>query len=153
MASLTGASPREDMPKVDARLKDSIIPVVACDLPEGIKNDFFMATMAVAQQLQKENRQIDGELPVNCLFVSGRSFEISFDPVELSICMRLAVYDVGALLNAKRQTVRLMLMTEELCHLIWGIRDEIAVCYKVLEVLKNILPDLTLSDLGYSLPL
>lgn len=149
MAFLTGAQPRDDMPKVDARVKDSIIPVVACDLSEDIKNDFSLVTMAIAEQLQKEGKKISGELPVNCLFVPGRSFEISFEPVELSICMRLAVYDVGVLSAAKDQLFRWTLLTEELCHLIWGIRDETLINYKVLEVLQNIRPDLSLQDLHY----
>lgn len=137
------------LPLVDGRLKGSIVPFTTCELSRGIRDDFSMVTMAIASQLQKEGKDISSDYPINCFFIPSGHLDIELLPNEHAVCMRLAVYRVASLEGARTKPVRWMLLAEELCHLIWGIRDERLINDKVLEVLQNIIPELTTDDLGY----
>lgn len=65
------------------------------------------------------------------------------------MCMKLALYPIPRLLPHIRSNTLFTILAEELCHMIWEIQDEVLVNYKVLEVLQNIDPSLTLDRLGY----
>lgn len=149
MANLLHSRNDVPLPLVDGRLKGSIVPFTTCELSEEIRDDFFMVTIAIAAQLQKEGKDISSDFPINCFFIPSEHLDIELFPNEHAICMRLAVYRVACLEGARTQPVRWMLLAEELCHLIWGIRDERLINDKVLEVLQNLIPKLTTDDLGY----
>ena len=136
-------------PRTDPRLQKLLTVLTTCEVPEPISQAFFLVTIAIAEQMKKEGIAFNAGLPINCFFIDDRSFTVSLSPDQLAVCMRLAVYPVGVLLSAASQPVLMMLLAEELCHLIWNMPDEVQINCKVLEVLQNLDPTLTLQRLGY----
>ena len=148
MAVLQGAIDGQLIP-MDCRLLRVLLPCANCLIPEEIKNTFSEICFAVATQMEKEGICFDRVLPIDCLFVSGKEFSLCLEPHQMACCTKMAIYPIPALQNTENRLMQMMIMTEELCHLIWEISDEVLVNDKVLEVLQNIYPDLTLGDLGY----
>lgn len=137
------------LPEIDPRMRGDLCVLANCEIPESVRGTFHLVTMAIAQQMAKESKPFGAGLPINCLFIPDREFSVSLDSDQYAACMRFAVYRVSVLSAAANQMVQMTILAEELCHLIWGIADETMVNYKVLEVLRNIFPNLSLRDLGY----
>lgn len=133
-------------PVVDPRIADKIILSATAPLPDTISCALYNVFRAVADQLEKENR-IFGSMPINCLFLAEDSFTIALDGSERAIGLRLAVYPLPNLVPLVGTDSLYMILAEELCHLIWDIHDETLVNFKVLEVLRNLHPQLSLADL------
>lgn len=133
-------------PVVDPRIADKIILRATAPLPDVISCALYDVFRAVADQLEKENRIIGG-LPVHCFFLGEESFTISLDSPERAICLRLAIYPLPNLAPLIGTDFLYTVLAEELCHLIWDISDEALVNFKVLEVLRNLHPQLSLAAL------
>ena len=134
---------------VDKRVDHFVRAYANCIVPIEIIKTFHEVTWAIAEELASEEKLTEPQNDINCLFLKDRKAELSMEPGQLAICMCLVFYPVETLIRCANKNVLLMLLTEELCHLIWNIRDEIIVNDKVLSVLKHLDPDLTLESLGY----
>ena len=129
-------------PVVDPRLSGNILSCANTPIPLDVVLAMTAVIKAVADQMQKEGRVFRG-LPISCIFTGSTRL----DENQCAICVKLAVYPLPRLLP-HRSTFRLYTaLAEELCHLIWDIADETLINFKVLEVLRNLHPQLTLSDL------
>ena len=134
------------VPIVDPRLSGSISSCANTPIPMEVALAMTAVIKAVADQMEKEGRVFRG-LPISCIFTGSDSFTTRLDENQCAICVKLAVYPLPRLLP-HRSTFRLYTaLAEELCHLIWDIADETLINFKVLEVLRNLHPQLTLSDL------
>lgn len=134
------------IPIVDPRLRGKFVSCADTQIPLEIVYAMSNVIKAVADQLDKESRLFRG-LPIACIFTGSDSFTIRLDEYQQAICVKLAVYPLPRLLPYC-QTYRLYTaLAEELCYLIWDIADETLINFKVLEVLRNHRPEVTLSDL------
>jgi len=61
--------------------------------------------------------------------------------------MRIAFYPLVKIAPYVGTDMLYTILAEELCHLIWDISDETEVNFKVLAVLRNLNPELQMSDL------
>lgn len=134
------------VPIVDPRLSGSILSCANTPIPMEVALAMTDVIKAVADQMEKEGRVFRG-LPISCIFTGSDSFTTRLDENQCAICVKLAVYPLPRLLP-HRSTFRLYTaLAEELCHLIWDIADETLINFKVLEVLRNLRPEVTLADL------
>ena len=133
-------------PVVDPRLSGNILSCANTPIPLDVVLAMTAVIKAVADQMEKEGRVFRG-LPISCIFTGSDSFTTRLDENQCAICVKLAVYPLPRLLP-HRSTFRLYTaLAEELCHLIWDIADETLINFKVLEVLRNLRPEVTLADL------
>lgn len=133
-------------PVVDPRLSGNILSCANTPIPLDVVLAMTAVIKAVADQMEKEGRVFRG-LPIACIFTNSESFTIALTEEQCAICVKLAVYPLPRLLP-HRSTFRLYTaLAEELCHLIWDIADETLINFKVLEVLRNLRPEVTLADL------
>lgn len=133
-------------PYVDKRLHEKIIFAASCIIPDVIIAAMTDVIKAVSDQMEKENKTFGERTEIFCIFTENPQFTISLDNNEVAICMKLAVYPVNNLLKYAGDKRLYAILAEELCHLIWEISDETLVCYKVIDVLKNIFPGIEVSD-------
>lgn len=136
-------------PFVDPRISQDVHINMDCVIPEEIRTAMGMVLKAVADQMEKEHLIGRERTSITCLFLESDHFEICLDPGEIAICMKLAIYPLPNLTPYIHSTTLFTILAEELCHLIWGIKDETLVNVKVLEVLQNLNPTFTMKDLGY----
>lgn len=133
-------------PVVDPRLSGNFSFSATAPIPPDVVLAMTNVIKAVADQMEKEDRAFQG-LPIACVFTGSESITIALTEDQYAVCIKLAVYPLPRLLPY-RSTFRLYTaLAEELCHLIWDIADETLVNFKVLEVLRNLHPQLTLADL------
>lgn len=137
-------------PVVDPRLKDQIAFAASSEIPKEIIDSMTLVLFAIAQQLEKEGKTLEGKNAITCIFIGSDRFEISLDPEQIAICMKLAVYPLPRLVPFIGKPFLYAILAEELCHLIWEISDEVIINDKVVDVLRNIFPNLTKESLGYA---
>lgn len=133
-------------PIPDSRLGGKIVCCANAQIPNEINYAMARVFVAVANQLEKENR-LFGSIPINCFFLEGNSFTVALEEPQRAVCMRLAIYPLPNLVPLIGTDSLYTVLAEELCHLIWDIHDETLVNFKVLEVLRNLHPQLVLADL------
>lgn len=134
-----------DGPIVDDRIKDIISIASNAVIPPEITVAMSRVLTAVADQMDKEH--ITANMPVCCLFSNSDTFTISLTGCEQAICLRTAMYSIPNLVKTIGTDKLYTILAEELCHLIWDIRDEVLVNFKVLDVLRNISPDLQMTNI------
>lgn len=132
-------------PILDPRLRGRIVFCADTQIPQEINLTFSAVLTSVADQLEKENR-LFGNVPICCIFSDSDSFAIALDDTQQAVCMRIIFYPLSRLCRLGINQL-LTALAEELCHLIWDIYDETIVNFKVLEVLRNLRPQFSLSDL------
>ncbi len=133
-------------PMIDTRLGKGIQLLTTGPFPLEICIAMTNVLKAVADQLQNENRHL-GNQTVCCIFSESDSFSISLLPEEYAICVRIAFYAMNRISQFFGTDKLYTILAEELCHLIWDISDETEVNFKVLAVLRNLNPDLQMSDI------
>lgn len=116
-------------------------------LEENIKDLFFKSAYLVATQLGKENKLKDLR-KVRCIFSGDNKITFSIGEncageKNVFITYPIKKWDEQAYNNLNILTI----FTEEFCHHFWNIDDEVEVKQKVLEVLQNETPELTLEKL------
>ena len=137
-------------PFVDPRLASDIFINMNCELPTEIRTAMGMVLKAVADQMEKEGIVGKERTSITCLFLKSDHFEICIDQDQIAVCMKLAIYPLPKLLPYIGKNALFTILAEELCHLIWEIKDEVLINCKVLEVLRNLNPTLTLESIGYA---
>lgn len=135
---------------IDNRLVGKVFMGSNTHIPERIKVLFTGACFGVAEQLSKENKF--GTLPflVNCVFTDYGKVTFELERNQFANVMGVIIYSIKRWSDNNLSDLHILLcMVEELCHYFWGIEDEVEVNYKVLEVVKLILPNknIEMSDL------
>lgn len=133
-------------PVVDPRLKGKIFFCTTGIIPEEINLAMSAVIFALANRLDKEGGSF-GNFPLTCVFASTSSFSVEMDDEEQASCFRIAFYPLPRLRPHIGRFSLYTVLAEELCHLIWDISDETEICFKVLEVVREIFPSVELSDL------
>lgn len=148
MSRIEGAFLDISGPQIDERLNGKLILITTTLIPENIGRLMEQSFGAVAEQLEHENKLKDIS-KVYCIITPNGDFTVKRDEKELAYYINnIAVYPIQIWQNElKGDTLVLTCIIEELCHCFWGIYDEVAVNYKVLEVIKRIKPDIEMSDL------
>lgn len=136
-------------PYIDERISDIIRINANCTIPTEIQSAMTIVLKAVADQMEKEGMLGKERFAINCMFLSADSATIQMNQDEFAVCMKLALYPIQNLMRDTSKEMILLILAEELCHLIWEIRDELKVQDKVEEVLKNYDPTITKKRLGY----
>ncbi len=149
MATIKNSLPGILCAHIDDRLKHCITILTDSIIPREVNDAMTAVFKAVADQLEKENLDISGRMSINCIFSESDSFTYIMSEDSLASCIMVAFYPLNKLVPLVGSNLLFTVLCEELCHLIWNIRDETLINYKVLEVLKNINEDLTLESLGY----
>lgn len=149
MATFKHCQPGIPCAHIDDRLKHCIHIFADCYIPREINDAMTVVIKAVADQLEKENLDISGRMSINCVFSESDSFTYIMSEDSLASCIMVAFYPLNKLVPLVGDNLLYTALCEELCHLFWNIRDETLINYKVLDVLKNIVEDLTLESLGY----
>lgn len=140
-----------ELPAIDMRLRDRITCVASGPIPAQVRNAMTLGTMLIANQMEKDAIDFKTGLPITCVFTAKSEFGIRLDSSQVAIAVDLAVYSLEQM-QPYLESVRLYsILVEELCHLIWEIKDEVEVKYKVLEIMQSIFPNLTIDDLYSSL--
>ena len=132
-------------PVLDPRLRGRIVFCSDAQIPQEINLALSLVLVAVADQLEKENR-LCCDTPITGIFSNSDSVTIALNEPEQAFCMRIIFYPLSRLCRLGANQL-LTSLAEELCHLIWDIPDETLVNFKVLEVLRNLRPQFSLADL------
>ena len=133
-------------PVVDSRISSKIHFVTTCVIPENIVSLFKLSFEAIADQMNFDGITIDQIPMITCIFTTQEKIGILFDENQESICMTLCVYRVDRIC---RHSIihQLVIIVEELTHIIWNISNEYYVCFKVFDIVKRIFPDVKINDL------
>lgn len=127
---------------IDNRLVGKVFTGANTEVPERIKNLFTYTCYGVAEQLFEEG--ILDKIPflVNCMFTEYGKITLELDEEQFGNVMGLIIYPIKKWLDNNLSDLHILLcMAEELCHYLWSIEDEVEVNYKVLTVIRKILPD------------
>jgi len=148
MGRLEGAIFDTPIPAIDERLKGKLILATTTLIPEMIGKLMEQSFWAVAEQLQEEGK-LKNISKVYCIITPDGDFTIKRAEKRLAYYIsNIVVYPVRIWLNERYEDILVLTcIIEELCHCFWGIDDEVAVNYKVLEVMKRIKADVVMSDL------
>ncbi len=127
---------------------DGIVGIAAlCDLRPNEIILFEHACELVGIQLRSEARALPNIL-TNIFFVGENAITLQFEPAQYGACFTGIYYPVYKWRAAHLTDQQIITcIIEEMCHVFWGIRDEIQVEYKVLDVVHVRYPELTLGDL------
>ena len=146
MSVLENAMIGVQSPIVDKRLKDKISFVTTCIIPTNICELFTRAINAIADQLNEEGIMPERVPSITCIFTESDTFSIRFDDNQESVCMTLCVYRLDRIL-VREEIKRLVIIVEELAHIIWNIKNEYKICFKVHGIIRRIIPDISITDL------
>lgn len=137
-------------PSIDNRIFGKVFFCSNTEVPERIKKLFTYTCYGVAEQLQKDELLSKTHSPLNCIFTDYGKVAFELDEEQFGNVMGLIIFPIKKWLENGLSDLHILLcMTEELCHFLWGINDEVEVNYKVLSVIQNIMPaaGIQMSDL------
>lgn len=148
MSRVEGAIYNVPVPKIDERFNGKLILITTTPIPEKIGRLMEQSFWALAEQLQEEGRLKD-IAKVYCIITPDGDFTIKCDGKRLAYYIsNIVVYPIQIWTDKRYGDILVLTcIIEELCHCFWGIDDEVAVNYKVLEVMKRIKSDVVMSDL------
>lgn len=134
-------------PNIDKRLVGKLFVLATIPIDEDIKKLLAMGFWGVAEQLDSDH--LLNNLPrINCFITPFGDVSINLDDNQFGMHMAMAVYPVQKWRDSNLGELHMLLcIVEELCHHYWNIEDEVEVNYKVLEVIKRIVPKTEMSDL------
>jgi len=135
-------------PHIDERLVGKLHLLTTIPIQDNIRVLLSQSYRAVAEQLEKE-KKLNNILNVICIITPYGDFAIQRDNEQLAYCIsHLVIYPIQKWIDDNFNDLKILLfITEELCHTFWEIHDEVRVNYKVLEVMKHIMPELQMENL------
>lgn len=136
---------RPIIPKI---LKDKINVVANCKLQEQKIHLFNMSLQCVANHLVNDNINLETYFSLNIIFTEMGVFSFH----ENNECNNgsqfySAIYRMGKLRKINNNVFTMFVYIEELTHYFWRIYDETIVKYKVVEILNDVVPNLSIEDL------
>lgn len=127
---------------MDHRLNGKLFFSSNVVVPERIRKLFNYVIFGVGEQLEKEGILDNTPFKVNCIFTEYGKITLELDEAQFGNVMGLIIYPIQKWLNSNLSDLQIMVcIAEELCHYFWAIENEVEVNYKVLEVIRNVLPD------------
>lgn len=128
------------------KIKSKVVFCADHIVDEETARQAVIATNLVGLKMDGENTSIDSLDAVNVFFSENGDVSLSMDDGHLGNHMWLIIIH-GSKVKEYEPIKILTIVTEELCHHFWNIRDEREVKYKVMEVLNQAYPLLEISDL------
>ena len=132
-------------PTIDPRIRERVVFSSTVKVPQKIIELFEIVFSKVADQI--ENDKITNLPKVNCILTRKREVSIVLGDEEVAICCTLCIYPIDKWLLKYSEIQICAIITEELCHVFWGIENEYDVCYKVWEVVRRISPEVKIEEL------
>lgn len=136
---------RPIIPKI---LKGKINVVSNCKLKEQEIHLFNMSLQCVANHLISDNIDLQTYFSLNIIFTEMGVFSFhENDESNNGSQFYSAIYRMGKLRKINNNVFTMFVYIEELTHYFWRIYDETIVKYKVVEILNDVVPDLSIEDL------
>lgn len=134
-------------PFVDYRLQGKFVMSSDTIIPDEILGAMTLVLQSIAEELDLEEKKMN-DYPINCIFSETDSFAIRIGQNQTTAAMRVVFYPLHKLLPLAEQGEKLKVaLAKDLCQMIWDVYDEVAICFKVLQVLRQLKPNLELEDL------
>lgn len=134
-------------PNIDKRLESKLFVLATTPIPEAMRKLMSMAFWAVAEQLE-EDRLLENLVKVNCFVTNYGDITLKLSDNQLAYVISIINYPIKKWEEQNCGEIHmLMFIIEELCHHYWNIEDEVEVNYKVLEVIKRIVPKTEMGDI------
>lgn len=135
-------SPRPIIPKV---LKNKVSLFSNCKLSEMEIILFNLALQAVANHIEKDKINLDDYYKLNILFTENGKISFHEESVEVNgTQVYMAIYMMNRLRKYNNATFTIFVYIEELAHYFWRIYDETQIKYKIVDIIKYIVPDFTI---------
>lgn len=135
-------SPKPKIPKI---LKNKVSLLSNCKLNVNEVILFNLAIQAVANHIEKDQINLDDYYKLNIFFTENG--KISFHEETNTINgmqIYMAVYIMDRLRKNNNASFTIFVYIEELVHYFWRIYDETQVKYKIVDIIKDIVPDFTI---------
>lgn len=140
--------PLTQRPIIPKILKGRITIVSNCKLKESEIHLFNTSLQCVANHLIKDNIKLEDYYSLNIIFTETGCFSFhENDEYNNGSQFYSAVYRMNKLRKIDVNIFTMFVYIEELAHYFWRIYDETAVKYKVVEILNDIVPNLSIEDL------
>ena len=125
--------------------KNHILIASSCDLTEREVFLFQTSINAVSKMIKKENLQKINS--VNIIFsASGEIYLLpDNDVVEIGTHFRAITYRLDLLRSVQNDKFIMFAFIEEMAHNFWDIEDEIEVKYKVVDIMNQFIPNITIN--------
>mgnify|MGYP004626107179 FL=1 len=125
-------------------LKNKILLASSCELTDREKFLFKTSLEATSMMIEKDNlKKIHS---TNVFFT--HSGEIHFFPdddmVEIGTHFRAITYRLDILRSVRNDKFIMFAFIEEMAHNFWDIEDEIEVKYKVMDIINQFIPGVTI---------
>jgi hypothetical protein len=145
MSKLKNGIATSPAPTVDARLSN-ITMVTTCAIPEKIVRWFSVGFEVLADQMEHDKISVENLPNITCIMIKEREFTIELDSEQRAIYFTACVYPITEILPYDDVRV-LMIFLEEFVHLIWNIKSERDVCFKVHEIVTRAFPDVKIDEI------
>ncbi len=131
--------------QLDSRIAHKIIIKATVEIGRLIREQFKNATIAVARQLELENKDIS---ICNCIFTNSNEITFVLDDDELGLNVHFLVFPIHNWSSYINNPIKILAcIIEEFAHYYWLIENEYTVCLKVHEITKQIYPNIQITDL------
>lgn len=137
-------------PRIPKIFKDKkLITVISnCKLQEQDIYLFELSLQCVANHLEKDNIDLSDFYGLNIIFTDMGSMSFhENDEGNNGSQVYFAIYRMKKLRKINSNVFTMFVFIEELTHYFWRIYDETKVKYKVVEILNDVVPNLTIDDL------
>ena len=136
---------RPIIPKI---LKGKITVVSNCKLKESEIHLFNLSLQCVANHLEKDNIDLQSYYSLNIIFTESGEFSFhESNDCNNGLQFYSAIYRMKKLRKIGVNIFTMFVYVEELTHYFWRIYDETIVKYKVVEILNDVAPNLSIEDL------
>ena len=129
-------------------LKDKLQLMANCDLSDREIDIFNVSLSCIEKQIQVDNINLNDFCKINVVFTKDGSFSFHENHKFTSgMQLYLAIYRMNKIRNQNADWFTLFVYVEDLTHYFWRIYDENEVKYKVVEILHDIFPKLTVEKM------
>lgn len=135
-------------PLIPEILKDKVKIFSTCCLTMDEVKTFNLALQTVADHLKKEKINLNNHQLVNIIFTENGEI-VFYEDIETvtGIQMSVIAYMMNKIRKLDSLTILTIVYIEELVHFFWRIYDETEVKYKVVEIIRDIIPEFTIEDM------
>ncbi|PEM49102.1 hypothetical protein [Bacillus wiedmannii] len=128
-------------PVIDKRIEDKLFLLTTIPIEDDIKRLLTMGFWGTAEQLENDGL-LNDLTKLNCIVTPYGEVSLKMDDEQDGCHMSIAIYPVQKWKDSKRTELQMLTcIVEELCHHYWNIEDEVEVSYKVLDVIRRIMPN------------
>ncbi len=111
----------------------------AIDLDDRIKEQFKLATIALAQQLREEGIPIKRKC--SCIFIDSDSFTLNLSKKAYAEYRSICVFGIHRWPKILQNNSHILCtILEELCHYYYDLEDGVEIQYKVIDIAKKVYP-------------